>query len=628
MSGADLPGLLREAEAHLRVGRFDEADRVCEQLMAGPPHPQALLLVSLVRIGQQRLMEADALLAGAIRLYPTLAAFPAALARLRLQMQRWNEAVEPLEACVLLEPASRDHRAILAAVYQGRLFTAFSDGAKRCMLALLADDSLAHSAFAPAWLSLLRLDPDSAPLLEALAMPDAATFSRRMTVELLEEWQANELFTKALTRFTIPDRLIERGLGLARGWLFDQVSSAREGPTIVDRYLPLICRLARAFFMSEYVLPPSEDVAPLRRSLETAGRVALLACYEPLWTLDGAAGLGTLSDDVAYRELLRVQVAEPLEEQALATGVIAKSPIDDDVSRAVKAQYEESPYPRWVTAGVHREVPLPVRALAVGKRILVAGCGTGREAIEAALIFPAAHVTGVDLSRRSLAYALRQSRQRGIGNLELYQADILRIEQVGAGWDFIVCAGVLHHMRDPAEGLRALASVLAPYGVLRVGLYSRTGRAPVLAARDWIAREKFAPTPDGIRAFRAALLARPDGDPLKDSLTRSADFYSLSACRDLLFHAHEQSFTFPELAATFGIVGLAVLQVDTKLPAHRALYGQRFPDDLTATSLHNWHVLEQENPTMFAGLTSLWLCRAADRARVDVDWIRRTQALT
>ncbi|MES1208432.1 MAG: class I SAM-dependent methyltransferase, partial [Pseudomonadota bacterium] len=301
--------------------------------------------------------------------------------------------------------------------------------------------------------------------------------------------------------------------------------------------------------------------------------------------------------------------------------------IDDEVSHAVRAQYEESPYPRWVTAGVHREMPAAVRGLATGKRILVAGCGTGREAIEAALIFPAAAVTGVDLSRRSLAYALRQARQRGIANLELYQADILRIQQVGPAWDFIVCAGVLHHMRDPAEGLRALAGVLAPRGVLRVGLYSRIGRAPVLAARAWIAREGFAATPDGIRSFRAALLERPDGDPMKDSLTRSADFYSLSACRDLLFHAHEQSFTFPELSAMFAAVGLAVLQVDTKLPAHRALYAQRFPDDPDATSLQNWHALEQESPTMFAGLTSLWLCRAPDRPRVDVDWIRRTQAL-
>ena len=268
-----------------------------------------------------------------------------------------------------------------------------------------------------------------------------------------------------------------------------------------------------------------------------------------------------------------------------------------------------------MTAGVHRDVPPPIRALAAGKRILIAGCGTGREAVEAALIFPAAAVTGVDLSRRSLAYALRQARERGIRNLELYQADILGIGQVGAGWDFIVCAGVLHHMRDPAEGLRALAGVLAPGGVLRVGLYSRIGRAPVLAARDWIAREGFAATPDGIRRFRAALLTRPDGDPLKDSLTRSADFYSLSACRDLLFHAHEQSFTFPELAALFAAVGLDVLQVDTKLPAHRALYAQRFPDDPDATSLQNWHALEQETPTMFAGLTSVWLCHGGARSR-------------
>jgi SAM-dependent methyltransferase len=529
---------------------------------------------------------------------------------------------------VLLEPANRDHRAILAAVYQGRLFTAFTESSKRGVLALLRDDSLAHGALAPAWLSLARLDPDAAPLLEALAAPDAVTFARRMTMQLLGAWQANELFTSALRRFPIPDPVIERGLALARGWLHQQIGSASAGETIADRFVPLICSLAQSFFMSEYLTPSAEDVGPLRRGVKTAGRVALLACYEPLWTVDGAARLADLSDDPAYRDLMRVQVAEPLEEQALAADIVARSAIDDDVSRAVKAQYEESPYPRWVTAGVHREVPPPVRALAAGKRILIAGCGTGREAIEAALIFPAAAVTGVDLSRRSLAYALRQARQRGLGNLALCQADLLLISRVGTGWDFIVCAGALHHMRDPAEGLRALAGVLAPRGVLRVGLYSRIGRAPVLDARAWIAREGFAPTPDGIRRFRAALVGRPDGDSLKDSLTRSADFYSLSACRDLLFHTHEQSFTFPELAAMFDAVGLAVLQVDTKLPAHRALYAQRFPDDPEATSLDNWHLLEQENPTMFAGLNSLWLCRAGDRSHVDVEWIRRTQTLT
>ena len=318
MSGADLPALLKAAEAHLRAGRFDEADRVCEQLMDGPPHPQALLLVSLVRIGQQRLDEADALLAGAIRLYPALAAFPAALARLRLQMQRWNEAVEPLEASVLLEPGNRDHRVLLAAVYQGRLFTAFNESSKRCVLALLRDDTLAHGAFAPAWLSLLRLDPDSAPLLEALSAPDATTFAQRMTAPLLEAWQANELFTAALRRFPIPDPMIERGLGLARGWLYQQMGSGAEGATITDRFLPLVSALAQAFFICEYVGPAADDVTPLRGSPRTAGRVALLACYEPLWTLDGAAGSADLSDEPAYRALLRVQVTEPLQEQALA----------------------------------------------------------------------------------------------------------------------------------------------------------------------------------------------------------------------------------------------------------------------------------------------------------------------
>ena len=53
--------------------------------------------------------------------------------------------------------------------------------------------------------------------------------------------------------------------------------------------------------------------------------------------------------------LLDQQVREPHEEAALRAASRALTPIEDDVSRAVQAQYEENPYPRWIAPGTPRQ---------------------------------------------------------------------------------------------------------------------------------------------------------------------------------------------------------------------------------------------------------------------------------
>ena len=60
------------------------------------------------------------------------------------------------------------------------------------------------------------------------------------------------------------------------------------------------------------------------------------------------------SYNVCYTKLLRVRsliqrtLQEPLEEQTLALEIESLSDIDDPTSIAVRAQYEEHPYPRWL----------------------------------------------------------------------------------------------------------------------------------------------------------------------------------------------------------------------------------------------------------------------------------------
>ena len=102
----------------------------------------------------------------------------------------------------------------------------------------------------------------------------------------------------------------------------------------------------------------------------------------------------------------------PMRERELAAGIdaIGAGAPGDDVSQRVRAQYEHNPYPRWSELVVEAWDPeqpasavehyLAARRTQICEpRILVAGCGTGQEALALAARYPQAYVTGLDLSR-------------------------------------------------------------------------------------------------------------------------------------------------------------------------------------------------------------------------------------
>ena len=609
--------LLRDARRHLSAGRFDAAEELSRLvLMRSPGDPEAWVILGKALTGLRRPSDAEAVLAHGCSLNPGFAGLHAALGQLYIELNRFGDAVGPIENCVLLDPAAGDQRAKLVALYGIRAFAAFSERSKVEMTICLADPALTHSLIRRAWLSLLRLDPEEARTLELLDAPDYDAFCALATDERLSSWEASAFISLGLRRFLVADPAFERGLTWARRWLLQAGASA-------DRHLSLVCSLARYCFLTEYVLACEEDVSGLPTHPTTPGEVARLACYRPLADHPDAATFRQLSEEPAYRDLIDVIVREPLEEKAIAERIVEVAPVADAVSILVRRQYEENPYPRWTTVGSGGAVSPDVARLARAKAILVAGCGTGREAIDAALIFPAARVDAIDLSRASLAFASRKAAELRVTNVSFRQADILDVARLGKSFDLIVSSGVLHHMRDPVAGLRALLGVLSPRGVLKIALYSTLARTAYTEEREWARREGFPPTPEGIRDFRAAVFSRPDGDPMRRRLVESYDFYSMSQCRDLVFHVEEHTFTLPEIADVAGELGLSVLQVEARGPGDIDAYRARFPADAAAADLANWDVLERENPTMFSRMYVLWLFRK-DAARIDVDWIRRT----
>ncbi len=176
----------------------------------------------------------------------------------------------------------------------------------------------------------------------------------------------------------------------------------------------------------------------------------------------------------------------------------------DATDARLAAQYEAFPYPRrdprdeakrlivgspghlreidhWVF-GARRPAAVPLRAL-------IAGGGTGDATIMLAQQMSregrAGDVTWLDRSAAALTIAQSRAAVRGLRNIAWEQRSLLELPGSGLGpFDYIDCCGVLHHLPDPAEGLRALLSVLAPGGGLGLMVYAPHGRTGVYMLQD------------------------------------------------------------------------------------------------------------------------------------------------
>jgi SAM-dependent methyltransferase len=319
--------------------------------------------------------------------------------------------------------------------------------------------------------------------------------------------------------------------------------------------------------------------------------------------------------------LLDQQVRNPLAERALRPSIPALTAIDDAVSVAVREQYEDMPYPRWVKVAplgrptnldwyLRNQFPAaPIQSLATRGplEILIAGCGTGQHSIETAQRFAKARVLAIDLSLTSLSYAKRNTQALGLTNIQYAQADILRLGALGRTFDLIESSGVLHHLRDPAAGWRVLVSLLRPGGFMHIGLYSALARADIRAAREFIAQRGYGTSAEEIRRCRQDILALDDAAPLRN-VTKFADFFTASECRDLLFHVQEHQLTIPQIKAFLAEQNLAFIGFAGE-PAQA--YRMRYPDDKAMIDLDRWHALETEYPYLFVGMYQFWVQKRA-----------------
>lgn len=439
---------------------------------------------------------------------------------------------------------------------------------------------------------------------------------------------ANPLFEALLCTAPNADLEMERFLSMARHALLDAARLGAEA----DPALRFHSLLARQCFINEYVfcaIPEELRAAQelresLSESLAAARPVPALlllavAAYFPLYSIPRAGHLLEAIWPEPVTAVLVQQVRQPEEERLLRDAIPRLTEVKDETSRLVQCQYEENPYPRWIRAApaeradsitgyLHQKFPLTVARPSGEKRaleILVAGCGTGQHSIETAQCFPQANVLAIDLSASSLGYASCKTKELGIASIEYAQADIMALEGIDRRFDLVESVGVLHHLRDAFAGWDVLVSLLAPGGFMRLGFYSKTARKNIAAARAFVAERGYGTSPGDIRKARQDI-AGWDNRAAAKAILDSPDFFSLSSCRDLIFHAQEYCTTLARINAYIRKNDLAFLGFDLGGEVLDA-YRRRFPGDPAAINLSQWEDFENDNPGTFAGMYQFWI---------------------
>ncbi len=438
----------------------------------------------------------------------------------------------------------------------------------------------------------------------------------------------NKAIINSLRKIIFSDLKLEEMLTKARRNICHRIAKNIE--TINYFELRFIIALGEQCFLNEYVYSLTEEenislsiIISRCKDIELNEiNISILSCYFPLYKLlDQIPSLTSFNySNQSFKELIELQIIEPLKEIELSKNIKKLGSINDDVSQKVRSQYEENPYPRWrygshkknqkisIIQAINNEIkPNYIRQQLDNNqlKVLVAGCGTGNQILQTQR-YKNVQITAIDLSLSSLAYAQRKINELEINNVELIQMDILEVALLGIKFDIIECGGVLHHMDDPSKGLKALLGVLETNGFLKLGLYSELARKDIVEARNYIANKKLQTNDENIRNFRQKIISGDLTD--LNSLKTFKDFSSFSEFRDLCFHTQEHRFTINQLCETLKSNELEFLGFLLQQPV-KSLYKKYFPEDKKQTNLQNWVKFEEKYPNTFAGMYQFWVCK-------------------
>ncbi len=615
------------------LGRYEEALRAYDMVLAyKPDSAEAWNNRGCILFHRGQYPEARASFRNAIKFDPDLFDAASALIDMHLSEGNFPEALQV--ARKMLETKKTDEtKALVVSCLRSPLATPNHGDLRDLLLQAISEPWARPADLALTCARFLKLNDAIRSGIGRVEKLGQGSRPREsiITTSTIAALAKEPLFLALLETTPITDLALERFVKDLRFSLLT-VARSTAGEIQSDQLLITYCAIARQCFINNYVFglagEESEQARALRESVIalmasgapiSALSVVAVAAYFPLHALPNATLLLDHQWPKAVAALLAQQVSAPLEEKRLRGLMPVLTDITDKVSMMVRSQYEDNPYPQWVKVKPSCN-PKPLDTVFRNKfpfssfvelrkdggtDVLIAGCGTGQQSIEATQRFKGCQVLAIDISMTSLCYAERQTRALGLKDIRYAHADIMNLPSTGLTFDVIESAGVLHHLADPFAGWRALLSLLRHRGIMLIGLYSEIGRRDIVAAHNFIAKRGYRPIADDIRKCREDIISSPESSRLKNILTLR-DFYSLDECRDLLFHVQEHRFSLPQIAPFLSDNSLNFLGFELDLQVRRD-YLRCFPADTAMTDLAHWHTYETNNPDTFRGMYIFWV---------------------
>ncbi len=524
-------------------------------------------------------------------------------------------------------PTNRKYISALVDIYRKFNHSDYSPVAHKVLLTCLSTENVKYRHLGPAWASLFLMNPDLKDL-RALGGPDA----EQISLTAIKDQLGEELTCLGLRNVPVLNIEAEKILTGIRRYFLTHLDNAASWP---KEAIDFLSSLAVQSWYNDFVFYETPEEKALLEKLEAtlkqittenkSGDVAeaclfaLYGCYRPLYTIKKPGDKLPLPKNILYdmKPLIKAQIQNPEREAEIIPTIPSFTEITDDISQAVRQMYEQRPYPRWKSTSME-ELPAGVGELSKGIQILVAGCGTGQEPALYANSMPYARTTAVDLSLASIAYGKRMAEEIGyLSKIDFMQGDLMEVAKIGRMYDLVVSSGVLHHLKDPDKGLKAILSTMKPGGRINFLLYSQIARDFALnGASAYIKERGFSSSTDDIRRFRHEVINLPDDHPARRCI-RASDFFMLSECNDLLFHVQEHRFTFPKMRELAENNGLELIHVYLSPPSQKKwqeMYGEEL-----ALDYDKLHAFEEANPDTFLEMYKMYFKRKGDTSVSPLD---------
>jgi len=236
----------------------------------------------------------------------------------------------------------------------------------------------------------------------------------------------------------------------------------------------------------------------------------------------------------------------------------------------VRIQYEKYPYPLRNPQDEKQRIAMPHGAYLAqinhycfsGKqdfrnsfRVLDAGGGTGDVTIMLAesLRDTNAEIVYLDMSLPSMEITQQRANIRKLDNIKWINGSILDIDKMGLGkFDYISTSGVLHHLADPDEGLKALKNSLKEDGAIGIMVYGQYGRTGIYQMQEMLKMVNAKQTDTEIMLQNTKSMI--DCLPQTNIFKKTESIFGFPKIKennvevyDLFLHSQDRAYTVPQI---------------------------------------------------------------------------------